>query len=250
MIKIGVSAFFFYPDPQRLVFSHKTIACLENDMAKYLNRPDVLPILIPDLEPDALKVFLAAMDGFVLQGGSDIAPETYRQKPLDSKKWPGDAYRDQYELKILDYAFKNNKPLLGICRGCQLLNVYFGGTLYQDLAVEKGSQHRDAKLYDKVSHRIQFVEGGLLAQLYGDIPEATVNSVHHQGIKALGKKLKREAFSPEDQLTEAVSYEDLKSHFVVGVQWHPEFSQTLKDKVIPENSLYDYFLQEVRGRMK
>ena len=250
MIQIGVSAFFLYPDPKRSVFSHKTIACLENDMAKYLYRPDVLPVLIPDLDDKSLETFLSQMDGFVLQGGVDIAPETYGHEPLDKKKWPGDAYRDKYELKILDFAFKNNKPVFGICRGCQLINVYFGGTLFQDLATETGSSHhRDAEKYDRIHHPITFSPGGLLDGLYKNRKNSEVNSVHHQGIQDLGKDLNIEAVSP-DNLVEAVSHKKRASHFVLGVQWHPEFTPTLQNKLIPADPLYDLFLTEVARRKK
>jgi len=249
-IKIGVSAFFIYPDPARATYGHKTISCLENDMARYLTRPNVMPVLIPDLDPEPLEDLLQEMDGFVLQGGSDVSPETYGQKHLDAEKWPGDPHRDQYEIKILKFAVENNKPVLGICRGCQLINVYFGGTLYQDLRTELGDKlnHRDADLYDKVHHAISFQPNGLLQKIYQNTPENQVNSVHHQGIRELGKDLQVEAVSPDDQLIEAAAYKDLRQKFVLGVQWHPEFSHTLKEQIIPPEPLYDYFVEEVMRR--
>ena len=220
-------------------------------MARYLTRSNVLPILIPDLGKKALKALLAEMDGLVLQGGSDICPETYGANYLNREKWPGDPFRDCYELKILDEAICNNKPVLGICRGCQLINVYFGGTLYQDLATEQEglTRHRDAGLYDKVSHVIDF-RPGLLADIYRSQSTKRVNSVHHQGIKDLGKDLRIEACCSEDGLIEAVSYKDLKKRFVLGVQWHPEFSHTLKKKVLRPELLYDHFLNEVLKRKR
>lgn len=249
-IKIGVSAFFIYPDPARPTYGHKMISCLENDMARYLAKPGVLPVLIPDLEPEALQSLLSEMDGFVLQGGADISPETYGTAHLDPKKWPGDVYRDRYEIHILKFAVANNKPVLGICRGHQLINVYFGGTLYQDLQTEIGgkAKHRDADRYDKIHHSIVFESGGLLSELYANNPDNRVNSVHHQGIRNLGKDLRAEAFCPDDQLIEAVSYKDLEKSFVVGVQWHPEFSHTLQEQVLPPEPLYDRFLEEVVRR--
>ncbi len=248
-IRIGVSAFFFYPDPSRPHFGKKTIACLENDMARYLTRPGVTPILIADLEGKALQQTLSGMDGFVLQGGSDVCPETYKTPYLDKKRWPGDPFRDFYEMRILDHAVKTGKPLLGICRGFQLINVYFGGTLYQDLKTEKNGtfQHRDADLYDQRHHSIVFPPG-LLQKIYGKKSSQRVNSVHHQGVKELGKHLHVEALCPEDGLVEAVSYHDLKKRFILGVQWHPEFSHTLKSRVLDSKPLYDYFLKEVRRR--
>jgi putative glutamine amidotransferase len=249
-IKIGVSAVFIYPDPKDPASGRKTIACFLNDMARYLSRPGVMPVLIPDLEPEHLQGVLEEMDGFVLQGGADISPKTYNQPHLDEEKWPGDPVRDHYELKILEYAVANAKPVLGICRGCQLINVYFGGTLYQDLKTEIGDKlaHRDSDLYDRAHHPITFQPGGLLDQIYPNDSGHRVNSVHHQGIRQLGKDLRVEAVSPEDGLVEAVSYKDPRHKFVVGVQWHPEFSHTLKEQIIAPEPLYDRFIAEIRKR--
>ncbi len=253
-IKIGVSAYFIYPDPNRPIFGHKMAACLENDLARYLSRPDVMPILIADLEYERLQETLQDMDGFVLQGGADVSPETYGHKHLDPEKWPGDPHRDRHELKVLEFAVNHNKPVLGICRGCQLINVHFGGTLYQDLLTEFGTRqvHRDPILYDQVHHRIAFTPGGFLTEVYpynpDDVAKDQVNSVHHQGIRELGRDLKVEAVCPDDQLVEAVSYKDLRQKFVLGVQWHPEFSHTLKDQVLPPEPLYNRFIEEVIRR--
>ena len=82
MIKIGVSSCFMYPDPKRNVFGHKTLCYLEKDMANYLSREEVMPVLIPDLEEEDIKRFLTEMDGFVFQGGTDIAPKTYKDEPI------------------------------------------------------------------------------------------------------------------------------------------------------------------------
>jgi putative glutamine amidotransferase len=248
LIKIGVSACFFYPDPNRAYFGPKTLCYLENDMANYLFKEDVLPILIPDLSDRLLEIFLSHMDGFVLQGGADISPESYAEAFLNKEKWPGDKQRDIYELKIIDYAFKNAKPLFGICRGAQLLNVYFGGTLYQDLQTEYSAslKHRDATKYDSNYHAIQFTSGNLLNTIYSNEKNPHVCSVHHQGIKKLGNELIIEAICTADKLIEAFSYERMTEHFILGVQWHPEYSYTLKHKLIPADPIYHYFLNAVR----
>lgn len=250
MIKIGVSACFLYPDRNRPYFSPKTLCYFENDLANYLYREDVLPVLIPDLKGEALEHILRQMDGFVLQGGSDLSPKTYGEDHLDKNKWPGDELRDIYELKIANFAFTNAKPILGICRGAQLLNVYFGGTLYQDLATqyEDSLQHRDAEKYDGNHHTIDFSPGKILSKLYENQNIMFVNSVHHQGIKKLGKNLIVEAISPQDKIIEAFSYAKMQERFVLAVQWHPEFSHTIKDKVVPAEPIYDYFIKNVREK--
>lgn len=249
MILIGVSSCFFYPDPSRLVFGHKTLQYLERDMARYLVREDVLPVLIPDVGEAALEKIFDRLDGLVLQGGSDLSPASYGDPWLDKSRWPGDRYCDVHELRLIGEAQKRHLPVFGICRGAQLINVYFGGTLYQDLPTQLGTKilHRDANLYDRISHPVEIVAGGLLEKIYNDERELLVNSVHHQGIKNLGKSLCVEALSPLDHLVESISYENPEEFFCLGVQWHPEFSHTLGRKIADPLPLYEYFLSVIRN---
>lgn len=245
MIKIGISSCFMYPNKDRTVFGPKMLNYLENDMARYLSKEGVLPVLIPDVEDKFLAPILKEIDGFVFQGGSDLAPETYGEEPIG--KWKGDPYRDQYELKIIDFAIKNQKPVFGICRGFQLMNTYFGGTLYQDIATQKPklNSHRSADLYDNIKHSIHFVENAYLAKVYKGVKDPHVNTVHHQAIKDLGNNLEVYATS-EDNLIEAFGYTEEPTGKVFGVQWHPEFSHTLSDEVIDADKLYNAFLEHVK----
>ena len=234
-----------YPDMERTVFGPKSLSYLENDMANYITRKGILPVLIPDVDTSCLNDILSEMDGFILQGGSDLAPETYGETPVG--KWKGDAHRDQYELKILDYAVTNSIPVYAICRGFQLMNVYFGGTLYQDIATQKPEAgiHRSAERYDTMKHSIRFAKGTFLDKLYGDIRDPMVNTVHHQAVKTLGRDLEIYATS-EDGLIEAFGYTKEAAGKIFGVQWHPEFSHTLREELINADILYDAFLQHVR----
>ncbi len=243
MIKIGVSSCFMYPDENRVIFGPKTLCYLERDMARYLFRKDVLPILIPDLEDDDLNTLLEQMDGFVFQGGTDLAPETYGETPIG--RWKGDPRRDQYEMKLLDYAIQNNKPVFGICRGFQLMNAYFGGTLYQDITTqhEEALQHRDAAAYDQLNHQIEFVPDKLLDHLFKNQQGSmTVNTVHHQAVKELGKDLEVLAVCPDDGIIEAFHWTKAPEGKVLGVQWHPEFSANSQTKLIDEKVIYNNFL--------
>lgn len=244
MIKLGVTSCFMYPDSNRSVFGQKTLTYLERDMSRFLSRPGVMPILLPDVPWDELEQYLVEMDGFVFQGGADISPQSYNEEMIENGRWPGDYYRDQYELKIMDWAFKNNKPILAICRGFQLANVYFGGSLYQDLKIETKTniEHRNAELYDKIFHEVELTEESILKNIYNK-KKIIVNSVHHQGIKTLGKDLIIDALSPSDKIIEAFHYKNIQEKFLLAVQWHPEFSHTIKDTVVNPEPLLNYFLK-------
>lgn len=245
MIKIGISACFFYPDKERTVFGPKSLSYMENDMVRWIGKKGVLPVLLPDLEGELLKDIIDQMDGIILQGGSDIAPAQYGEDPIG--KWRGDVYRDQYELKILDYAIRKEKPILGICRGFQLMNVYFGGSLYQDIPSQKpgAGAHRSAELYDTINHPINFVPGTLLGDLYGHVANPKVNTVHHQAVKQLGQDLEVYAHS-DDGFIEAFGYTKAAPGKVMGVQWHPEFSATQAGELLDEELIFNVFLEHAK----
>jgi len=246
--KIGISSCFLYPDKNRLFFGPKTLCYIENDMAQYLysEQQNIIPVLIPNFNDDQLKMMSKDLDGLVLQGGSDLSPEKYNQPFLDKSKWPGDPYRDDYELKLIKYFHKQNKPILGICRGAQVLNAYFGGTLDQDIPtlLETNTIHRDANLYDNVNHEITIQKDSILYDIYNK-ENFIVNSVHHQSIKKLGKDLKIEAISTSDNIIEAFSLGDN----IIGVQWHPEFMPTLEsakiENLLDSNPLLNYFFKRL-----
>ncbi len=244
MIRLGVTPGFMYPDPERVVYGPKHLCYIEKEMANYLARPGVMPVLIPDLEEERLWEFLDEVDGLVLQGGMDIAPETYGEKPVENSRWPGDPYRDAYELKILDYALRKDKPVFGICRGFQLMNVYFGGTLYQDIALEVPGAilHRDAVKYDQLNHEVTFIEGGLFEQWHSGQQVLKVNTIHHQGLKQLGDDLTVQATSDNGRIIEAFTWNKCNPGKVLGVQWHPEFFFNSKDPLTDAYIVYDHFL--------
>lgn len=250
MLKIGLSSCFMYPDPSRLVFGPKNLAYVESDMFRYVAQEGILPVLIPDLPFDKLVGILKELDGFVFQGGTDLAPQTYGEEPIQVGKWLGDPYRDKYEMAIMDYAIHQKKPVLAICRGIQLLNVYFGGTLYQYIAIQvpQSILHRDAEKYDSLTHQITFAANKRLDTIYKGIENPTVNSVHHQGIKTLGKDLEILARCSEDGIIEAVEAKNAPDGSVIGVQWHPEFSVGKGKPLLNPLRLYNYFLEKVKNQ--
>lgn len=188
---------------------------------KMLEAEGAIPIMLPlTSETEELDYFLDICGGFLLTGGHDVSPSVYH---TEKKSWCGPCcdLRDEMEQYILNRAVEQDKSVLGICRGIQLMNSCFGGTLYQDLATEHSSciDHHMKPPYDRVAHQVILQKGTLLYNLLG-MEQIGVNSYHHQAIKELSSDFQAMAFS-EDGLIESIY---MPSHkFVVGVQWHPEF---------------------------
>jgi putative glutamine amidotransferase len=246
MIKIGVSACFFHPQLDRATFGPKTLTYLENDMAVYVARPNVMPVLIPELPHAEKLAMINEMDGLVLQGGVDLAPETYGEQPIG--RWLGDRIRDEYELELMKLFLDAGKPVLGICRGFQVMNAYYGGTLFQDLETQRPNsiRHRDAAEYDHVHHSVRFEQGSFFETLHSDERNPMVNSVHHQAVKEIGKGLIPQAYSTDDNILEAFIHESSEPGKIMGVQWHPEFFHTMGDKLIDPFKIIDTFLSFVK----
>jgi putative glutamine amidotransferase len=219
-IRIGLSASMFPPDPTRPVFNGRALLFVERSMSEWLRDPGVV-VYVP-CEAAAYDEVADDLDGLVLTGGVDVSPRLYGEEPR-RPEWAGDPRRDTYELGLLRAMLERDKPIFGICRGHQLLNVALGGSLHQDLLDDGATRrvHRDASLYDTNSHAIAIEPGSSLAALYPGVPRAEVNTVHHQAIRRLGDGLVVDARSEDDGIIEAVT--SSRHRFVRGIQWHPEF---------------------------
>ena len=137
------------------------------------------------------------------------------------------------------------KPVLGICRGCQLINVAFGGSLYQDIIsdIPTAIEHV-SDLYDRHYHELRFSKDSSLARLFSTQSKFLVNSIHHQAVKTLGRDVTIEAVSGSDNIVEAIRYH--KAPFVVGLQWHPEFHETGSADLLDCTPILDGFLRAAR----
>ena len=159
-------------------------------------------------------------DGIVLAGGEDVDPDLYGE-PVKYESVKINRPRDDFELALMDKGMRSELPILGICRGSQLINVRFGGTLYQDLKNDTGLErdHRQQGSRSATAHSVTVTEPNSLMEglVTGNCP---VNSLHHQAIRRLGRGLKVTAHS-EDGLIEAVELAD-EYPFFLAVQWHPE----------------------------
>ena len=174
-----------------------------------------IPLLIPFTNPTGTEQLLDGFDALVVTGGNDIDPILYGEEVTYSKEY--DERVDRFHMGLITAARKKGIPILGICRGLQLLNVALGGTLYQDIGKEREDSinHQIIERPLEIVHNVELTEG---TYLYYALKEKHlgVNSLHHQGIKELGFGLKAAAYAP-DGLIEAI-----EGQGVYGVQWHPE----------------------------
>lgn len=180
-----------------------------------------IPVMLPLDEDPATAARLAEVcDGFLFTGGDDVEPARYgaQTDPHTSCY----SARDRMEEALWQAVLPRRKPVLGICRGIQLMNVLLGGTLYQDLETQYPSPvcHHQQPPYDRPVHSVRLLHGTPLQELLGD-DQLRVNSYHHQAIHSLAPDLLPMAVS-EDGLIEGVYHR--RYPFLWGVQWHPEYS--------------------------
>ncbi len=229
-LKIGLSARLMHTPPAELGFRTKKLQYIEQSIAQWVMTRGALALMVPTIETRSdvsrrdisVKAYVHELDGLVLQGGADVSPATYGEDPL-RPEWSGDRVRDLYEMDLLWEFVIQGKPVLGVCRGEQLINVALGGSLWQDIAtqVPEASPHVLPELYDAYHHDVEIAEGGWLASLYPEPRQGRVTSIHHQAVKKLGSDLDIEARSGADGIVEAIRWRG--AGFLVGVQWHPEF---------------------------
>lgn len=166
-----------------------------------------LPVLLPPHD-GIIPYIKNLVDGLVISGGGDIPPEYYGQKPEAKNLRVVDKKRIEFELKILKEFLEAKKPVLGICYGMQLINVFFGGSLFQDIKNHSGKLHE-----------VEIIENILIPH-----GKYTVNSSHHQAIKETGTGIIKIGISKEDDIIEAIAHKDYP--YLFGIQWHPERMET------------------------
>ncbi|CAN5790251.1 gamma-glutamyl-gamma-aminobutyrate hydrolase family protein [soil metagenome] len=203
-----------------------------------------LPWMVPLLsdDPDTLRGIYDRLDGVFIAGGVDMHPESYGEE-VHELCGRTDPPRDTVELLFARWALEEGKPILGVCRGMQVINVAAGGSLYQDCGEQfSGSIKHDyfpnaGFARDHLAHEIEMEAGTRLRGIYGS-GTALVNSMHHQGIRTMGAGLRSSAYAP-DGLIEALE-DDGEHRFAIGVQWHPEM---LIDTDAPTRRLFATFVQ-------
>ena len=235
-LKIGISACLLHPESTREAYGSKTLQYLEQSTAQWVASGGALPVMIPSLtdttscvvpSDSRVREYAQWLDALVLHGGADMWPGNYGEAPLHVD-WTGDRTRDEYEIALVKAFVAAGKPVFGICRGLQLINVAFGGSLYQDIPSQlpQAVVHDDEAAFELNFHELALVPETRLASLLKNARSLKVNSIHHQGIKDLAPGFVVEARCPDDGMIEAIRHTGgacADAAYIAAVQWHPEF---------------------------
>lgn len=201
-----------------------------NNYARAIELSGGIPCYLPvTSSPDVAREQIRLCDGMLIPGGLDVNPLIYNEQPLPLLE-ATIPRTDRFQLTLIDEALKLGIPILGSCRGNQILNVAFGGTLYQDVsyATPNPLQHSQLTQLDNPAHSITIFEDTILYDLFGR--NLDVNTFHHQSINQVGEGLKVTAVAP-DGIIEGIQLVDHR--FVVGVQWHPEMLIDAESTMLP-----------------
>lgn len=256
-LKIGLSACFSHADPTRPLFTNKTLQYVEQSIAHWLMSAGALVVMVPCPTGETargdvqLAHYASWLDGVVMHGGADVWPGSYGEEPLQ-EAWMGDRIRDLYDLAVVEAFEQAGKPIFGVCRGMQLINVAFGGSLYQDIAEQHEHPeklvHRDAVTYDRNYHDVAIVPGSRLSQLYPGVQRGRVNSIHHQAVRRLAPGFEVEAWSLPDRLPEAMRRTG--RGYIAATQWHPEFRHEGADTLDDTPLLHDFLAACTAARVR
>jgi putative glutamine amidotransferase len=240
---VGITTYYVY-DVENAKYRHigapgQDVMMASTDYYNAINLAGGLPMpIMPIDDDDYIDSIVKTMDKFLFSGGSDVDPMLYGEALRYDCGYINE-FRDRFEMKLLRRVIEAGKPILGICRGFQLINVFLGGSLYQDLKsqYESSIQHatRNVEKHKK-THKLLIEKESILEKIF-DNSEILINSKHHQAVKTLGENLIIEAVS-EDGLIEGFSSE---KHSILAVQWHPEM---MYEYHVEQLELFKWFINQ------
>ena len=215
--RIGISA------------NHKDdLSCIADTYVNSVVKAGGAPVLIPVItDEEALTEIIDSLDGLILSGGGDINPLFLHEEPIPQLQ-DVDSVRDQYDLLILRLATDRQLPVMGICRGHQLINVFCGGTIYQDINSQKPGvlKHSQSMPRTQASHSVKITDGTKLSKILDGAETLQVNSFHHQAVKDVAPEFVSSAVAP-DGINEGIEHPERD---IFSVQWHPEGFASVDDE--------------------
>jgi putative glutamine amidotransferase len=197
-----------------------------------------VPIILPNLQEDAIESIVQLLDGLLLTGGGDIDPTLFNEEPHQNLGTITPE-RDEFEIAIIQEMMKLNKPIFGICRGLQILNIAIGGDMYQDIYTQSQNkllQHTQLAPRSHTSHFVHVIEGSKLSDIV-QVEKFKVNSFHHQAVRKIPADFKTSAIA-SDGIIEA--FESMNHKFVMGLQWHPECLLSKND--LASTAIFEAFI--------
>lgn len=230
---IGITANIF-PAADRRFYKNKELLVCERSMVRRILEAGGTPLVLPVVEDnESISYYGHTIDGLLLSGGADIDPASWGGQ---SERWHGQPERDHFEIEVLKRVRQRGCPVLGICRGLQLMNVALGGSLILDIEGHNPAFHihRSQELYCRLRHPMTVTRESWVSQLFDGETEVEINSVHHQAIDRLGDGLEALAWS-DDGIIEAIHAPG--DAWTRAVQWHPEW-----DDSQPNRTLFDRFV--------
>ncbi|MCF6515402.1 gamma-glutamyl-gamma-aminobutyrate hydrolase family protein [Lactobacillus sp. S2-2] len=199
-------------------FGNRYVDYIQKDYVKALEKLGALVIILPVTNPSAANEYAQKIDGLVLAGGDDVSPLLYQEDPI-KENGSNSIARDNFEKAMIESMKQQSKPILGVCRGLQIINATLGGANYQDI----NSQYKNVLGHNQyptewstLTHSIKVNEDSFLSKAWGT--EGLVNSFHHQAVKRIADGFEATAFA-SDQIIEAI---ENKKYNIYGVQFHPE----------------------------
>ncbi len=235
---IGITSGFYYVDDD--IFRDHKITGISEDYVIAISKASALPITIPTFKANQKDIdeYIDLIDMLILSGGEDISPDFYNEDRLP-KLGRTNRLRDKHEIALLKKAIDKNIPVIGICRGMQLINSVFGGSLYQDLSYcpFPTIEHIQKERPEVGTQIIKFKEESFIKSYFKE--DTIINSFHHQVINKLAKDFIAVA-STKDNIIEAIEHKSLP---IYGIQWHPEMMANKDNKIM--QGFFDYLIKNL-----
>lgn len=239
---IGIAGEVYHKPKDTVFKKYERHFCGDAFVSK-IRKAGGIALMIPYIEKftqEMIYDYISSIDALLLPGGDDIAPILYKEDKLPECK-EFDLLLDLFHIALIKETIQQKKPILGICRGTQIINVALGGSLFQDLKYAQAKiKHWDLDNYEKSTHNVTILEKTKLCEFL-NTSKLKVNSLHHQSIKKVSPLLIANAVS-DDGIIEGIESKKI-DQYILGIQWHPE---TMKENLIYMDKIFNSFINSCK----